>query len=31
MDGFTCLGFGNMSRGEKAYGSCTPKGDYEID
>ena len=26
VDGVTCLGFGNMSMGEKAYGSCTPQG-----
>ena len=26
VDGVTCLGFGNMSMGEKAYGSCTPEG-----
>ncbi len=26
VDGGTCLGFGNMSMGEKAYGSCTPQG-----
>ena len=26
VDGVTCLGFGNMSMEEKAYGSCTPKG-----
>ena len=25
-DGVTCLGFGNMSMGEKAFGSCTPQG-----
>jgi len=26
VDGVTCLGFGNMSMGENAYGSCTPQG-----
>ena len=26
VDGVTCLGFGNMSMGEKAYGSCAPQG-----
>lgn len=26
VDGVTCLGFGNMSMGEPAYGSCTPQG-----
>ena len=26
MDGVTCLGFGNMSMGIDAYGSCTPAG-----
>jgi len=26
VDGVTCLGFGNMSMGERAYGSCTPQG-----
>ncbi|SVD22152.1 uncharacterized protein METZ01_LOCUS375006, partial [marine metagenome] len=26
VDGVTCLGFGNMSMGESAYGSCTPVG-----
>lgn len=26
VDGVTCLGFGNMSMGEIAYGSCTPAG-----
>jgi len=26
VDGVTCLGFGNMSMGESAYGSCTPLG-----
>ena len=26
VDGVTCLGFGNMSMGEKAFGSCTPQG-----
>ena len=26
VDGVTCLGFGNMSMGEAAYGSCTPVG-----
>ena len=26
VDGVTCLGFGNMSMGEDAYGSCTPQG-----
>ena len=26
VDGVTCLGFGNMSMGEVAYGSCTPVG-----
>ena len=26
VDGVTCLGFGNMSMGEEAFGSCTPKG-----
>ena len=26
VDGVTCLGFGNMSRGLDAYGSCTPAG-----
>ena len=26
VDGVTCLGFGNMSMGETAYGSCTPVG-----
>ena len=37
VDGVTCLGFGNMSMGEKAFGSCTPQGimrllnEYEID
>ena len=25
-DGVTCLGFGRMSMGENAYGSCTPEG-----
>lgn len=37
VDGVTCLGFGNMSMGLEAYGSCTPAGIirlleyYEID
>ena len=37
VDGVTCLGFGNMSMGEKAFGSCTPQGimrllhEYEIE
>ena len=37
VDGVTCLGFGNMSMGIDAYGSCTPAGiirlieHYEID
>ena len=26
VDGVTCLGFGNMSMGERAFGSCTPLG-----
>ena len=26
VDGVTCLGFGNMSMGLSAYGSCTPAG-----
>ena len=26
VDGVTCLGFGNMSMGTTAYGSCTPTG-----
>ncbi len=26
VDGVTCLGFGRMSMGESAYGSCTPQG-----
>lgn len=26
VDGITCLGFGRMSMGESAYGSCTPQG-----
>ena len=26
VDGVTCLGFGNMSMGIDAYGSCTPAG-----
>ena len=26
VDGVTCLGFGNMSMGEAAFGSCTPVG-----
>ena len=26
VDGVTCLGFGIMSMGERAYGSCTPQG-----
>ena len=26
VDGVTCFGFGNMSMGEAAYGSCTPVG-----
>lgn len=26
VDGVTCLGFGRMSMGETAYGSCTPQG-----
>ncbi len=26
VDGVTCLGFGQMSMGQKAYGSATPKG-----
>lgn len=26
VDGVTCLGFGRMSMGEPAYGSCTPQG-----
>ena len=26
VDGVTCLGFGNISMGEEAYGSCTPQG-----
>tara|TARA_B110000014_G_scaffold9059_1_gene6314 strand:+ start:3063 stop:3905 length:843 start_codon:yes stop_codon:yes gene_type:complete len=26
VDGVTCLGFGNMSMGKDAYGSCTPQG-----
>ena len=37
VDGVTCLGFGKMSMGEAAYGSCTPAGimrllkNYKID
>ena len=37
VDGVTCLGFGNMSMGKKAFGSCTPQGimrllhEYEIE
>ena len=37
VDGVTCLGFGQMTMGEPAYGSCTPAGimrmldHYEID
>ena len=37
VDGVTCLGFGNMSMGIDAYGSCTPAGiirlieHYQID
>jgi methylenetetrahydrofolate dehydrogenase (NADP+)/methenyltetrahydrofolate cyclohydrolase len=37
VDGVTCLGFGRMAMGEKAYGCATPKGimtlleSYEID
>ncbi len=37
VDGVTCLGFGNMSMGEKSFGSCTPQGimrllhEYKID
>jgi len=37
VDGVTCLGFGNMSMGEEAFGSCTPQGimrllhEYNID
>ena len=37
VDGVTCLGFGNMSMGLDAYGSCTPAGiirliqHYELD
>ena len=37
VDGVTCLGFGNMSMGEKVFGSCTPQGimrllhEYNID
>ncbi len=37
VDGVTCLGFGNMSMGEEAFGSCTPQGimrllhEYKID
>ena len=37
VDGVTCLGFGNMSMGERAYGSCTPQGimrlldNYKVD
>ena len=37
VDGVTCLGFGNMSMGLNAYGSCTPAGiirlieHYQID
>jgi methylenetetrahydrofolate dehydrogenase (NADP+)/methenyltetrahydrofolate cyclohydrolase len=37
VDGVTCLGFGNMSMGIDAYGSCTPAGiirlikHYELD
>jgi len=37
VDGVTCLGFGRMSMGEAAFGSCTPQGimhllnHYEID
>jgi len=30
VDGVTCLGFGNMSMGEEAYGSCTPQGIMKI-
>ena len=30
VDGVTCLGFGNMSMGEDAYGSCTPAGIMEL-
>ena len=30
VDGVTCLGFGNMSMGERAYGSCTPQGIMRI-
>lgn len=26
VDGVTCLGYGHMSMGERAYGSCTPQG-----
>ena len=26
VDGVTCLGFGNMSMGKEAFGSCTPQG-----
>ncbi len=26
VDGVTCLGFGRVSMGEEAYGSCTPQG-----
>jgi methylenetetrahydrofolate dehydrogenase (NADP+)/methenyltetrahydrofolate cyclohydrolase len=37
VDGVTCLGFGRMTMGEQAYGSCTPAGimrmleHYQID
>ena len=30
VDGVTCLGFGNMSMGLSAYGSCTPAGIMRI-
>ena len=30
VDGVTCLGFGQMTMGEKAFGSCTPAGIMRI-
>ena len=30
VDGVTCLGFGQMTMGEEAYGSCTPAGIMRI-
>ena len=30
VDGVTCIGFGQMTMGEEAYGSCTPAGIMRI-